>query len=104
MKVYISGPMTGMPELNFPAFNLAAEQLRAAGYVVVNPVEVNDGHSSEWGDCMRNDIRALMDCDTVALLPGWQASRGANLERHIAQELGMTVLEVEDLLLASTEQ
>ena len=100
MKIYISGPMTGMPDLNFPAFNRAAEQLRAAGHDVVNPVEVNDGHSSEWADCMRNDIRALMDCDTVALLPGWHDSRGATLERHIAQELGMTVLEVEDLLLA----
>jgi hypothetical protein len=46
---------------------------------------------------MRRDIKALMDCDTVATLPGWQDSCGASLEVHIGKALGMTVANAHDL-------
>lgn len=39
--LYISGPITGMPDLNFPAFHAAAAALRAAGYTVTNPAELD---------------------------------------------------------------
>ncbi|WP_099235266.1 DUF4406 domain-containing protein [Pseudomonas sp. ICMP 460] len=71
--------------------------LRAAGHTVTNPAEINpDGGT--WSDCMRRDIAALMDCDTVATLPGWQESKGAQLEVLIAQHLGMTVVNTHDLV------
>lgn len=89
---YISGPMTGMPDLNFPAFHKAAASLRASGYRVVNPAELDEADAGEemsWEQYLRRDIRALMDCTHIALLPGWERSKGAKLEKHIADALGM---------------
>jgi hypothetical protein len=96
-RIYLSGPMTGLPELNFPAFAAMTASLRADGHTVTNPAEINpDGGS--WHDCMRRDIAALMDCDTVATLPGWEHSKGARLEVLIAERLGMTVVNAHDLV------
>lgn len=99
--IYISGPMTGLPGLNFQAFNDAAYTLRSAGHVVVNPAEINPDSTMAWEACMRADIKALCDCDTIALLPGWENSRGAHLEVHIAHRLGIKVVGLRDLLAAS---
>lgn len=90
-RIYLSGPMSGLPDLNFPAFKAAAEKLRAAGFEVVNPAELNPIAGSAWADCMRVDIKALLDCDAIVLLDGWEHSRGAKLELHVALALGMTV-------------
>ncbi|WP_460060098.1 DUF4406 domain-containing protein [Pseudomonas sp. H2_H09] len=96
-RIYLSGPMTGLPNLNFPAFAAMTTTLRDSGHAVTNPAELNpDGGS--WNDCMRRDIAALMECDTVATLAGWQDSRGASLEVHIGKELGMTVVNAHDLV------
>lgn len=98
--IYISGPMTGLPDLNFPAFHAAAAKLRAAGHQVVNPAELDAadaGKVMEWADYLRRDIKTLMDCKAVALLPNWEQSRGAQLEVYIAQQLGMLVAPVADL-------
>ena len=90
--VYISGPMTGLPDLNFPAFHAAALHLRGLGLDAVNPAEINPDIGMSWEACMRADIRALCDCDAIALLPGWERSKGAHLELHIAHRLGMAVV------------
>ena len=91
-KLYLSGPMTGYPDLNFPAFHAAARRLRGLGYVVVNPAELNPaGSEKSWHDCMRDDIAALVYCDVVALLPGWENSRGAQLEVEIARRMDLRV-------------
>lgn len=90
-RVYLSGPMTGLPELNFPAFHAAAARLRADGLSVVNPAEIGAAGMT-WEQCMRADIKALCDCDAVMLLPGWESSKGAHLELHLAHRLGMEVL------------
>lgn len=96
MKVYISGPMTGYPEFNYPAFNAAARQLRMHGYLVVNPAELDTDTSKEWHHYMRNDIRELVDCDEIVTLPGWEKSRGATLEVFIGTQLGMSVKPISD--------
>lgn len=93
--IYISGPMTGIPEFNHPAFNAAAAALRATGLEVVNPAELDTqdaGTPLEWADYLRRDIRALVDCTAIYLLPGWEKSKGARLEKRIAEELGMRVV------------
>jgi len=96
-RIYLSGPMTSMLDLNFPLFHATADRLRAAGHTVINPAELNP-EPGTWSECMRRDIAALMDCDTVATLPGWQDSRGASLEVHIGKELGMKVVNAHDLV------
>lgn len=92
MRVYVCGPMTGHPGLNFPAFHAAAEKLRAKGLHVENPAEINADPSAEWTECMRADIARLVTCDAIYRLPGWELSRGACLENHIACQLGMDVI------------
>lgn len=94
-RVYVAGPMSGLPELNFPAFHAAAAKLRAEGFDVVNPAEINSDPAAKWEDCMRADIRELVTCDGIALLPGWGRSRGALLEHYLARRLGMKVMQLE---------
>ncbi|MDD1009340.1 MULTISPECIES: DUF4406 domain-containing protein [Pseudomonas] len=98
--IYLSGPMTGLVDLNFPAFHAMAARLRAAGHAVINPAEI-DHPTKDWSDCLRRDIVALMECYTLATLSGWEHSKGARLEVIIAERLGMTVVSAHDLL--STE-
>lgn len=97
--IYLSGPMSGLPGLNFPTFHSMTASLRAGGHshTVTNPAEINP-KGGTWTDCMRRDIAALMDCDTVATLPGWEHSKGARLEVLIAERLGMTVVNAHDLV------
>lgn len=103
MRIYVAGPMTGLPKLNFPAFHSAAARLRAAGHTVVNPAEINSDSPKSWCECMRADIPALCTCDTIYMLPGFESSRGARLERHIAIELGMTVIYAPQHVCASAK-
>ncbi|MFU1906023.1 DUF4406 domain-containing protein [Bordetella avium] len=88
MRVYLAGPMTGHPDLNYPAFHDAAARLRAHGFDVVNPAEIVKTPGLDWLACMRLDIPALLTCEAIVLLPGWQSSRGARLEYSLARQLG----------------
>ena len=91
-RIYIAGPMTNMPALNFPAFHAEAARLRALGYEVANPAEINPDTTDSWNTCMRRNIPELVKCDGVVLLEGWERSRGASLEAHIAHSLGMRLV------------
>ena len=91
-RIYLSGPMTGIADMNFPAFNAASERLRGLGYDVVNPVDLNPDTDVGWHECMRRDLAALLTCDTLALLDGWQKSAGAHLEMHVAHRVGMDIV------------
>ena len=95
--VYISGPMTGLPDLNRDAFAWAEAQVIAAGLTPVNPHTLCDP-SWDWNRCMRADVTALCACDALLLLPGWERSNGAQLELHIAHRLGLVVLTDADAL------
>lgn len=91
-RVYIAGPMTGLPEFNFPAFHAMAATMRAEGWHVENPAEHGHVDGAEWADYLRFDIGRLSTCEAIMLLPGWSRSRGARLEVHIAKEIGMRML------------
>lgn len=95
-KIYIAGPMRGIEDLNFPAFNAAAADLRWAGWEVVNPVDINSDPAVPWKTCMERDIIELVTCDAIYMLGGWQNSKGASLEHHIAVELGLDLFYEED--------
>lgn len=63
------------------------------GYEAVNPCDLNHaGHDQTWESYMRVDIKALMDCEAICLLPEWHRSVGARTEYHLAQVLGMDVV------------
>lgn len=95
MKIYISGPITGKPNLNREAFAQAAEAIRAAGHEAVNPHEITAplGDDAPWEEYMKIDIAALVTCDAILLLEGWQGSKGARLENKIARKLKIARLD-----------
>ena len=95
MRWYLSGPMSGHPEHNYPMFARAADHLRREGYDILSPHEINvnpAGNLEKRYDCLRNDIHALCeDCQGILLLRGWTSSAGALLELQVALGLGLDV-------------
>lgn len=98
MRIFICGPMSDLPGNNYDAFNAEALRLRALGHGVENPAENPEPPGKEWKDYMRMSITQLVRCDTVVLLPGWQDSRGANIERPLALKLGMRVVDAHEVV------
>lgn len=95
-QLYVAGPMSGIPEYNFPQFHEITRLLRDQGYAVFNPAENNDGGAVQSrAFYMRIDIPALMASQAVVVLPGWQESRGASLEVWTAIDLDMPVYRYE---------
>lgn len=101
--------MTHYPEDNYPAFKTAIEQLRAAGCEVHSPHEITFEGSDKltgeekWQAFMRADLVLLLKCKSMVMLPGWQCSRGANLEAHISHALKMPVIPYE-VIQASVDE
>jgi len=103
MKLYLAGPMTGIPQFNFPAFDAAAKALRALGHTITSPHEedtpaaqaaawaspdgkqVAGGLGGEtWAQILARDIVVVADkTDGIVFLPGWEKSRGARLEAFV---------------------
>lgn len=96
MNVYISGPMTGVPEHNFPAFRAAARQLQNEGFKVLDPSARGEIAGWTWEQYLKADIVMVVAAHAVVVLPGWEKSRGACLEVHIARELGLPVVDLGD--------
>jgi hypothetical protein len=95
-RVYISGPMTGQPEFNFPAFHETAARLRQAGAEAINPAESFGGRTDlPRASYIRADMVLLAHCQAIVMLPGWENSRGAKLEYLMAREIGMPVFDAE---------
>lgn len=93
MKVYISGPITGLPyEEAEKSFNEAEIRLQEQGYEVGNPLNNGLPRESTWNEHMRADIKLLLDCDAIYMLDGWEFSRGAQIEFRIAYNLGIKVI------------
>jgi hypothetical protein len=97
--LYIAGPMRGHPGMNHAAFHAAEERLTALGYEVINPARIEDEYSGkDWAGCLRRDLALIVTrCCTMAVLPGWQKSKGASLEVHVARELGIQLIDAETL-------
>lgn len=99
-RVYLSGPMTGLPEFNYPAFESAAGFLRSTMFEVYSPHEWeqtnNDGRFNlpiAFADYCYYICRIA---DAVVVLPGWRDSPGATAEAYLARALGKPVLEYSD--------
>lgn len=114
MKIYVAGPMRGIAEFNFPAFHAAAAQLREDGHEVFNPAEKdNERHGTDISkgnaagdetlataqhgfnlrEALGDDLRWICaEADAIALLPGWQNSKGAKAEYCTAVALGLRII------------
>lgn len=89
---YLSGPMAGYPELNYPAFECAANELRIGwGFTVISPNELTPptmDPKMEGLDFLAWDIHIMTrDCNAIILLKGWPASKGARAELEVALTL-----------------
>lgn len=91
-KIYISGPMTGIKDHNFPAFNATSDRLRALGFRVENPADKGKIDGWEWHDYLRYDIGKLIKCDGIFMLRGWRLSKGGSFEYEIAKNLQMIIM------------
>lgn len=94
--LYVAGPMSGYPGYNYPAFDEAARRLRLAGFSVLNPAEIDaDDYpragEPPWDWYMRKALDMVLDADAIAVLPGWECSRGARLEVDVAHALQVPV-------------
>jgi hypothetical protein len=107
MRVYLAGPMRGLPNWNSQAFLQAEERWQAAGWEVVSPYrqEVLLGNDSQmlpekelnrlardpaWlRKVIKEDVSWICQCDALALLSGWEMSMGATVELALAQFLGL---------------
>jgi hypothetical protein len=106
MKVYIAGPITGMPEYNWEAFHWAEGKFpdsvnpltwylspNAKFYktVAVDEINAEYGITKSHGDYLREALSLLLTCSAIYLLPGWSKSAGASLEYRVAVACGMAV-------------
>jgi hypothetical protein len=90
-RVYIAGKMTGLPGYGYDAFHAAAKQLRELGYHVENPAENPAPADGKWESYMRMAIAQLVTCDEIHMLRGWATSKGATIERKLAEDLGLVI-------------
>ena len=111
MRVYISGPMTGLPNNNRAAFDAAARRLSVVGHFVINPHDLTpifgtadeiadsfaahyagDKASGSLAQCVLDaDLAALRSCETIYLLKGWENSRGTKMELAEALRLNLRI-------------
>ena len=88
-RLYVSGPMSGMTDLNYPEFHRVSNLLIGAGFTVVNPAETEE--LAGYRDILREDLRSMLNCQAIATLNGWEHSSGARNEVMVAGILGMHV-------------
>ena len=105
MRVYIAGPMRGIPELNFPEFYRIAALWEGLGWEVVNPAQMDKEHgyvptktqtvfaNLSIEQAMSRDLPAVHSCDAIALMAGWEHSQGAKMELQYAREHGKIVYD-----------
>lgn len=114
-RIYLSGPMTNVPDLNRPAFFAAEKRLTAGGNFVINPHRIRAlfGTAEELAEAfaavyiinecqpesrlaravMDADLAAVRSCDAIYLLKGWRRSRGARRELAEALKYGLEIFE-----------
>ncbi|MBQ3808357.1 MAG: DUF4406 domain-containing protein [Kiritimatiellae bacterium] len=99
-RIYIAGPMRGLPDFNYPAFNDYATVHRQVGWEVENPAEIGAAFGTPeqinadpalLAAVMAADLHALETCDAIFLMKGWQRSVGAKKELAAAIAAGLKI-------------
>ena len=96
-KIYISGPMTEIKNLNRESFKNAYLKLIEVDVKVINPHDIGDMlHLPKWIPGKISwfiyiffDVLALILCNEIYMLEGWESSSGANVELKVAKFLKM---------------
>ena len=90
---YIAGPISALQkniyEANFAAGKVEAFKL---GYVPISPLDLQHSKDASWKDCMKTDIKKMLECDAVYALKGWHKSQGASIEIHLAGLLQISII------------
>lgn len=92
MKIYISGKISGIENEAFAIFEEAEKRLLELGHEVVNPMRLNHDHDKSWENYMKEDVKALCECDGVYMLSNWRDSKGAVIEHDLALNLKMKIV------------
>lgn len=92
--IYVSGPITGRPDRNLDAFQEAQRSLVDAGHTAIIPHQIvvpSATHEQAMRACINELTWRLggFSYDGVALLPGWEQSEGARLEKAVAEACGI---------------
>lgn len=115
-SIYVSGPMSGVPHYNFPAFAEATETLRKQGFTVTSPAEKdiekgiepdptgNPIPKSLYDKLLAEDLEIVREVDAVVVLKGWTRSHGAKTEIKEALDNGKTVLMYPSMKPMRTQQ
>jgi hypothetical protein len=101
LKYYLSGSITHQPNFKEYFANYEAElhrKGRVAAKDIFNPAAIDFPQDVKWETCMRFDIKVLMDCDCLVLLPNWRFSRGVKVEIDLCRKLGIRVVKFADLV------
>jgi len=94
-KIYISGPISGRSlEEAKDEFSRYAKKIGSMGMNPVNPFYNNVKDDAPWETHMKADLKIMLDCDEVHMLPGWEKSKGAKIELRVAKDMGMTIVHV----------
>jgi len=102
--IYISGPMTGLPDNNYPEFNRVTALFEGSGFGVINPADNEpDAPRPTHADYMAISRLQVASADIVVCLPGWMNSVGAREEVAIAKTLGIPRISVDRLLKSDPE-
>ena len=89
-KIYIAGPISGLPNFNRDAFNAEAHRLLGLGHVGLNPAILPDG--LEQHEYMAICIEMVKMADQLVMLPGWERSAGARAEHALAIKIGKAII------------
>ena len=98
MRIYLSGKITGLDkEVYSRQFARAESFYKTSGFEVINPVKIGEevlkiNPKAEWQDFMIRDLEALRTCTHIALLEGWEESKGAKMEKSEAEKLGLEIM------------
>lgn len=91
-KIYISGKITGIEKEAETLFANAEKEVIQMGFLPVNPLTINHNHDKSWQSYMKEDVKALCDCDAIYMLSNWRDSNGATIELSIANHLELDVI------------
>lgn len=91
--IYLSGPISGRSSEEAKVhFSNAEDLVRCSTLTysyISNPTNLPEGWT--WNAYMRAGIRELLICDAIVMLDGWEKSRGAEIEKDLAEKLGLKI-------------